>query len=80
MASSSDFVDVQLSPAGVAAAGANGALRFTAAHMSYAFKPGDRVRVLTSEWSRVLSRETLQGKLIFELAPPAPAPTKSTKG
>jgi hypothetical protein len=65
----SDFVNIQLSAAGIAAAGANGALRITAAHLSYQFTPGAPVRVLTSEWSKVLSRETLKGKTIFELAP-----------
>ena len=67
----SDFVDVQLSAAGIEAAGTDGAIRVTAAHLSYAFKPGARVRVLTSEWAKVLSRETLKGNLILELAPPA---------
>ena len=69
----SDFVEVELSAAGVAAAGANGALRITAARMSYEFKPGVPVRVLTSEWAKVLSLETLKGKLLFELAPAATA-------
>ena len=65
----SDFVDVQLSAAGVQAAGVNGSLRITAAHISYEFKPGARVRVLTSEWAKVLSRETLRGNIILELSP-----------
>lgn len=65
----SDFVDVQLSAEGVEQVGASGALRITAAHFSYTFKPGTRVRVLSSEWKRVLSSETLNGKTIFELAP-----------
>lgn len=63
----SDFVNVQLTAAGIAAAG--GALRITAHHMSYEFKPGVPVRVLTSEWARVLSSETLRGLNLFELAP-----------
>ena len=65
----SDFVNVQLSAAGVAAA--KGQLRITAAHLTYVFTPGVPVRVLTSEWNKVLSRERLKGKLIFELAPRA---------
>jgi hypothetical protein len=66
----SDFVDVQLSAAGIAAAGGQkGSLRITAAHLSYQFKPGARVRVLTSEWAKVLSKHKLKGQLIFELAP-----------
>jgi hypothetical protein len=65
----SDFVEVQLSTAGIAAAGQDGALRITAARMSYEFKPGARVRVLTSEWAKVLSTETLKGQAIFEFAP-----------
>jgi hypothetical protein len=73
----SDFVEVQLSAAGIQAAGVDGALRITAAHMSYEFTPGARVRVLTSEWAKVLSRETLRGNTILELAP-ASAPVPDT--
>jgi hypothetical protein len=69
----SDFVEVQLSAAGIAAAGENGTLRITAAHMSYQFAPGQPVRVLTSEWAKVLSTEQLKGQLIFELAPESTA-------
>jgi len=69
----SDFVDVQLSAAGVAMVGADGALQITNAHLSYKFTPGTVTRVLTSEWSKVLSRETFGGDPIFEPAPAAAA-------
>jgi hypothetical protein len=69
----SDFVDVQLSAAGVAMVGADGALQIANAHLSYKFTPGTVTRVLTSEWSKVLSRETFGGDPIFEPAPAAAA-------
>jgi hypothetical protein len=65
----SDFVDVQLSAAGVAMVGADGSLQITNAHLSYKFTPGASTRVLTSEWSRVLSKELFRGEPIFEIAP-----------
>jgi hypothetical protein len=75
----SDFVEIQLSADGAAMAGENGSVRITAAHLSYQFAPGARVRVLTSEWAKVLSRETLQGKTILELSPPlAPGAAAAT--
>lgn len=65
----SDFVQVQLSSDGIAAAGgATGSLRIVATHIDYTFKPGQPVRVLSSEWTRLLSQETIKGKKIFELA------------
>jgi hypothetical protein len=75
----SDFVDVQLSAAGIAAAGAGGTLRITAHRLSYEFKPGERVRILTSEWAKVLAAETLRGQNIFELAPAPKASSKTVK-
>ncbi len=69
MAAGSDFVNVQLSAAGAAAAGVGGQLRITAAHLTYVFTAGASVRVLTSEWRNVLSKERIKGKLIFELTP-----------
>ena len=74
----SDFVDIQLSAAGIAMVGANGALQITNAHLSYKFTPGVSTRVLTSEWSKMLSRESYQGKSIFELAPVVSAASKTT--
>ncbi|MDR3797963.1 MAG: hypothetical protein P4K93_07410 [Terracidiphilus sp.] len=70
----SDFINVQLSAAGVAMAGKNGALQVNTAHLSYSFTPGSPTRVLTSEWAKVLSRELYQGKPIFEPAPAEAAP------
>ena len=66
----SDFVSIQLT-----AAGAKGApVGFANGHFNYEFAAGQPVRVLTSEWARVLSRETIGGGPLFELAPEAPAP------
>jgi hypothetical protein len=65
----SDFVDVQLSPAGITAVGANGSVRITAGRMSYVFTPGSRVKVLTSEWAKILSKKMLRGQTILQLAP-----------
>lgn len=73
----SDFVQVQLSAAGIAFA-AGGAVRISTAHFSYEFKPGTQVRVLTSEWSGALSRERISGETIFELVPAPADATPST--
>jgi hypothetical protein len=73
MAKQSDFVEIQLSADGLAMAGPGGALCITTQHFSYAFKPGTTVRVLTSEWSRTLSREQSNGRPIFEVAPASAA-------
>lgn len=69
----SDFVQVQLTDAGAKL----GAVTVSNAHMSYRFTAGQPVRVLTSEWRRVLSRERLKGEALFEIAPDAPAPAKA---
>jgi hypothetical protein len=65
----SDFVDVQLSAAGLAMVGVDGALQIANAHLSYKFTPGKSTRVLTSEWAKLLSKETIQGQNVLELAP-----------
>jgi hypothetical protein len=51
----SDFVSVQLSPAGVAFAGAGGQVRVANGHFTYTFTAAAPVRVLSSEWTRLLS-------------------------
>jgi hypothetical protein len=61
----SDFVTVQLS----AAAAELGAVRVSTAHFSYTFEPNKPVRVLTSEWAKVLRKETHNGEPILEIAP-----------
>jgi hypothetical protein len=77
----SDFVQVQLSAAGIAFA-AGGPVRVSNAHFSYEFSPGVPVRVLTSEWSRMLANETVGGKSILEIAagPAAPPAEPEEKG
>lgn len=70
----SDFVNVELSAAGVAFAGKGGVVRITAAHFDYTFAAGKTVRVLTSEWSRSLSKRLVNGKSILQIAVPAPQP------
>ena len=64
----SDFVQAQLSAAGIAFAGSAGVAQINTAHFSYKFTKGVAVKVLSSEWSRVLAKELYQGKPIFELA------------
>jgi hypothetical protein len=63
----SDFVQVQLSAAGVKFAGAGGMVRIATAHFFYAFTATTPVRVLTSEWRRVLSLKTYQGAAILQV-------------
>jgi hypothetical protein len=65
----SDFVDVQLSAAGVQVAGASGTITVTTQHFSYAFTAAGGTRVLTSEWAKTLSKETVNGQKILELTP-----------
>jgi len=62
-----DFVDVQLSPAGAAVAGAGGQIRIGAQHFDYTFTADKSTSVLTSEWSRHLSSEMVQGEKILQL-------------
>jgi hypothetical protein len=73
----SDFVQIQLTPAGAEFAGK--ALQITNGHFAYKFTPGASVKVLTSEWANVLSKKRVKGLLIFEEVPkpeaqPAAAP------
>lgn len=74
----SDFVNVRLSAAGRAFAGENGTVRIANAHMTYKFSGNKPQRVLTSEWSKILSAESYQGSPMFEIVPTAAAPAKST--
>lgn len=64
----SDFIDIQLSAAGIAFAGKNGTLQISTGRFSYAFKPGESQRVLVSEWSRTIAQEMFEGKTLFEIA------------
>jgi hypothetical protein len=66
----SDFLDIELSPAGLLMAGASGAIRITNRHFNYQLKAGATARVLTSEWAKVLSKQLYQGQPIFKLASP----------
>ncbi|ACO32195.1 MULTISPECIES: hypothetical protein [Acidobacterium] len=61
----SDFVEIQLT----AAAAKLAPVRVATGRWSYLFEAGKTQRVLTSEWSRVLSKERVGGELAFELAP-----------
>jgi hypothetical protein len=67
----SDFVQVQLTAAGIAMAGTDGSVRIANGHFSYVFTAGNAVRVLSSEWRRVLSLKLYQGQAILEIAPVA---------
>jgi hypothetical protein len=62
-----DFVQVQLTAAGIAFAGAGQTLRVCNGHFDYTFTPGNPVKVLISEWSRVLSAQLSNGQPVFEL-------------
>jgi hypothetical protein len=75
----SDFVQVQLSPAGIALSEST-SVRISNAHFNYCFTPGQPVKVLSSEWRRTLSLKTYQGSQILVLAPVADpaAPQKPT--
>lgn len=73
----SDFCNVRLSAAGIKAAGPGGQIRVTVRHMSYVFTAAQSTRVLTSEWSRILSRETSGGEPVLELAPDKIAPVEA---
>jgi hypothetical protein len=70
-----DFVMVQLSPDGIAAA-KGGPITMSNGRRSFAFKAGEPQRVERSyEWNGVLSRQFApDGKSLFELAPPPAAP------
>jgi len=64
-----DFVQVQLSAAGISFAGAGAKVTLTNGHYNYAFTPGSPVKVLTSEWSRYLSLKSFEGQPILEVVP-----------
>ena len=70
MAKPSDFVNVQLSAAGAKV----GPVRVANAHFNYFFEQGKTVRVLTSEWRRVLSQERRGADALLEIAPAPVAP------
>jgi hypothetical protein len=71
----SDFVQAQLSAAGITFAGEGALVRISNGHFSYCFTPGNSVKVLTSEWRRFLSLREYQGKPILEVAPPPSLPS-----
>jgi hypothetical protein len=69
----SDFVDLQLSSAGIAFCGQGASLRIANGHYDYTFTPGTPVRVLSSEWRRGFPVKTCNGQPILEVIPEAPA-------
>ena len=73
----SDFVEIVLSPAGVEMAGDGGYVQISDGHFVYRFTALKPVRVLTSEWRRVLSLKRFSGQPILEVAPAAPEPAAS---
>ena len=75
----SDFIDIELSAAGMAMAGAGGTVRIASRHLSYTFKAGAAIAVLTSEWTRFFSKQTYQGAAIFQLATAAGAGNAQTQ-
>jgi hypothetical protein len=71
----SDFVQVQLSAAGITFAGEGATVRIANGHYSYFFTPGNPVKVLSSEWRRSLSLKNFQGTPILEVAPAPSLPS-----
>jgi hypothetical protein len=61
-----------LSAAGLNYAGQGATVRIANGHFSYVFTGSTPVRVLTSEWRRVLSLKLHLGQPVFEMAPAAP--------
>jgi hypothetical protein len=76
-----DFVMVQLSPDGIAAA-KGGPIGISNGRRSFTFKAGEAQRVERSyEWHGVLSRQFApDGKSLFEMAPAASASSTSASG
>src|SRR5208282_1066067 len=67
-----DFVEVQLSAAGVKMAGASGTVGVHNGRRDFVFKAGVPQKVLAAyEWSHVLAPTLYQGQPVFELAPAA---------
>jgi hypothetical protein len=63
-----DFVQVKLSAAGEAMAGAGDTLSISKGRRAFTFKKGVAQRIEKSwEWNMVLSGETFAGKPIFEI-------------
>jgi hypothetical protein len=73
-----DFVQVQLTAAGVAFAGSGGSVRVANGHFTYLFTATAPVRVLISEWRRTLSTKTFQGAPILAIVPDAEPPAAAT--
>jgi hypothetical protein len=71
-----DFVQVQLSAAGVKMAGAGGVVHVTHTRPDLVFKAGAAPQRVTRafDWNAVLSQLRYQGQPIFEVAPASPAP------
>jgi hypothetical protein len=72
---SSDFVQAQLSAAGITFASKGASVRISNGHFSYLFTPGNPVKVLSSEWRRSLSIQAHEGQPILEVAPPPSLPS-----
>lgn len=73
-----DFVQVQLSAAGLKLAG-SGPLKVANGTRSLTFTPGQTTKVERSyEWRAWLSTTMRNGEPLFEIAPAAPAPAAST--
>jgi hypothetical protein len=70
-----DFLDVQLTTAGIALAAPGSTVRIANGHFSYVFTGGKPVRVLSSEWRRVLSLKTFEGAPILAVVPTVATPS-----
>ncbi len=78
MKTASDFVEVRLSAVGVSFAGASGSVRVANGHFAYTFTAATPVRVLTSEWRKLLSLKQYKGQPVFEVVTAESAPQAPT--
>ena len=74
----SDFINIELSAAGLKMVGPDGAVRVTMRHIDYTVKANEPARVLTSEWNRVLSLQQFEGEAIFQPTAPKAQETAVT--
>ena len=68
----SDFVQVQMSEAGIAFAGTGGTIRVENSRSHFVFTAGKPLRVVKSyEWGYLATQKNADGKPLFELVPAA---------
>jgi hypothetical protein len=79
MMAGEEFVQVQMSAAGVAYAGVGGVIRAENSRSHFAFVAGEAQRVVRGyEWGYLRDLKDAAGKPLFEIVPSAAAGTLST--